>query len=79
MHDVAPLRRTLRRRRLSIDANFNTRAVIWKNGKIKDLNTLTQNSPLFLLASCSINKKGEITGLGLTNGGDVHTYLAVLN
>jgi probable HAF family extracellular repeat protein len=61
---------------LSIDSNFNTRAVIWKGGRIHDLNKLAQNSPLYLLTGCSIDKKGAITGLGLTNSGDIHAYLA---
>jgi len=42
-----------------------------------DLNTLIAgDSPLYLLAGCSINSRGEITGLGLTSTGEIHTYLA---
>jgi hypothetical protein len=42
-----------------------------------DLNTLIAgDSPLYLLTGCSINSRGEITGLGLTNTGEIHTYLA---
>jgi probable HAF family extracellular repeat protein len=64
---------------LSIDSSGNTRAAIWKDGKGRDLNKLTQNSPLYLLTGCSINARGQITGLGLTSSGDVHAYLAVPN
>ena len=42
-----------------------------------DLNTLIAgDSPLYLLTGCSINSRGEITGLGLTSTGEIHTYLA---
>jgi len=42
-----------------------------------DLNTLIAGtSPLYLLTGCSINSRGEITGLGLTSTGEIHTYLA---
>jgi hypothetical protein len=33
---------------------------------------------LYLLTGCSINSRGEITGLGLTSTGEIHTYLATL-
>jgi hypothetical protein len=42
-----------------------------------DLNTLIAgDSPLYLLTGCSINSRGEITGLGVTSTGKIHTYLA---
>ena len=42
-----------------------------------DLNTLIAgDSPLSLLTGCSINSDGEITGLGMTSTGEIHTYLA---
>jgi hypothetical protein len=45
-----------------------------------DLNTLVAgDSPLYLLTGCSINSRGQITGLGLTNTGEIHTYLATPN
>jgi probable HAF family extracellular repeat protein len=48
----------------SIDANGST-AFLWKNGQIKDLNTLVPaNSPLHLLGAYSINDAGEIAGQG---------------
>ena len=61
----------------SLDANFNPRAFLWKKGVMTDLNTLIAgDSPLYLLTGCSINSRGEITGLGLTSTGEIHTYLA---
>jgi hypothetical protein len=42
-----------------------------------DLNTLVAgDSPLYLLTGCSIHSRGEITGLGLTSAGEIHTHLA---
>jgi probable HAF family extracellular repeat protein len=61
----------------SLDANFNPRAFLWRKGRMTDLNTLiVGDSPLYLLTGCSINSRGEITGLGLTSSGEIHTYLA---
>jgi probable HAF family extracellular repeat protein len=61
----------------SLDANFNPRAFLWENGVMTDLNTLIPAiSPLYLLTGCSINSGGEITGLGMTSAGEIHTYLA---
>ena len=61
----------------SLDASFNPRAFLWKEEVMTDLNTLiTGDSPLYLLTGCSINSRGEITGLGLTSTGEIHTYLA---
>jgi probable HAF family extracellular repeat protein len=48
----------------SIDGNGST-AFLWKDGQIKDLNTLIPaNSPLHLLGAYSINDEGEIAGQG---------------
>jgi probable HAF family extracellular repeat protein len=64
---------------VSLDANFNPRAFLWEDGVMTDLNTLIAgDSPLYLLTGCSINSRGEITGLGLTSTGEIHTYLATL-
>ena len=61
----------------SLDASFNPRAFLWENGVMTDLNTLIAgDSPLYLLTGCSINSRGEITGLGMTSTGEIHTYLA---
>jgi probable HAF family extracellular repeat protein len=61
----------------SIDASGNPRAFLWEKGVMTDLNTLIAgDSPLYLLTGCSINSRGEITGLGVTSSGEIHTYLA---
>jgi len=61
----------------SVDAGGNPRAFLWERGVMTDLNTLIAGtSPLYLLTGCSINSRGEITGLGLTSTGEIHTYLA---
>jgi probable HAF family extracellular repeat protein len=61
----------------SLDSNSNPRAFLWEKGVMTDLNTLIAgDSPLYLLTGCSINSRGEITGLGLTSTGEIHTYLA---
>jgi probable HAF family extracellular repeat protein len=61
---------------VSADADFNLRAYHWQDGEMTDLNTLTVNSPLFLLLACSINNQGEIAGLAVDEAGDLHAYLA---
>ena len=53
----------------SIDANGPT-AFLWKEGQIRDLNTLLPaNSPLHLLTASSINDAGEIAGQGCVHAG----------
>jgi probable HAF family extracellular repeat protein len=62
----------------SLDANFNSRAVVWKNGHIADLNTLLRNSSaLYLLDAASINRGGEVVGLAATSTGELHGFLAI--
>jgi len=62
----------------SCDANFNCRAFFWNNGVMTDLNTLTlADSPLYLAVAYGLNSRGEITGLGITNPGEAHAYLAI--
>ena len=56
----------------SFTAGFaSSRAFIWQDGKITDLNTLIQpNSNLYLISTGDINDRGEITGQAcvLSNG-----------
>ena len=43
-----------------------------------DLNELASaDSPLYLLLAFGINTRGEIVGLGVTEAGDAHAFLAV--
>jgi len=64
---------------LSIDANFNPKAALWRNGTPIDLNTLVpENTALNLQSACSINDKGEIIGFASlkSNPSESHAYLA---
>jgi probable HAF family extracellular repeat protein len=62
---------------LSLDANFNLRAVLWENGVPLDLNHLIPaNSGLYLQLADSINASGEIVGFAQASNGDVHGFLA---
>jgi probable HAF family extracellular repeat protein len=55
----------------------NPRPFLWKNGVMTDLNTLIPaDSPLQLLTASSINDLGQITGFGVTSGGEIHAFLA---
>jgi probable HAF family extracellular repeat protein len=63
----------------SLDANFNLRAVIWEHHEAIELKTLVgdNDSGLSLLLAASINSRGEIVGIGATNGGETHGFLAI--
>ena len=64
----------------SNESNGTTRAVIWQNGKVTDLNQqlLAQNSPLFLALAQGINDRGEITGFCIdSTNGEVLAFVAV--
>jgi probable HAF family extracellular repeat protein len=52
-----------------------TRAVLWENGQIFDLNTLVASGPsLRLFSANDINERGEIAGVGVSNG-EFHVVL----
>jgi probable HAF family extracellular repeat protein len=64
---------------VSLDANFNLRAVLWRNGTPADLNTLVPaDTTLSLQTACSINDRGEIVGFAAlkSNPNEFHAYLA---
>jgi len=63
---------------LSFDSDFNSRAVLWQDGAMTDLNKLIvpANPSLLLFHACGINSRGEIIGLYATSTGQVHGYLA---
>ena len=63
---------------VSLDQNFNLHAYIRRHGHMADLNDLiTGDSSLFLLLPCSINTRGEITGLAVDSStGEPHGFLA---
>jgi len=59
---------------------FGSRAILWQDGKLIDLNTLVPGppfSPMYLLQALDISVRGEIVGIGLTINGDIHGFLAV--
>ena len=65
---------------LSLDSTFTPHAFIRvTGGTMTDLNTLIPaDSPLFLLQACSINSRGELTGLAVdTSTGEAHAFLAI--
>ena len=50
---------------------------LWHDGVMSGLNDLVAgNPPLFLLFAKAINTRGEISGFGVTEKGDVHGFLA---
>jgi probable HAF family extracellular repeat protein len=58
------------------DADFNSRAFLWKDGVMVDLNDLiAKDSPWMLQSAAGINASGQIAGQGLING-EVHAFLA---
>lgn len=66
---------------LSLDVDFNPRAVLWQNGKPIDLSALTSSdSTIIPFAAEWINIHGEIAGFGLDPiSGNVDAYLATPN
>jgi probable HAF family extracellular repeat protein len=62
----------------SFDPDGVPSPVIWhKGGQPKNLNDLAPGSSLFLLWPTSINARGEVSGFGVTDGGDLHGFLAI--
>lgn len=55
----------------------NPRAYLWRNGVMRDLNTLIpQDSALYLLTAFAINDSGQIAGFGVQmSTGDLHGFL----
>ena len=62
---------------VSLDADFNPRGFVRREGRMIDLNQLAPDSPLYLLIAHGINSRGEIIGFGVDSMGDVHAYLAI--
>lgn len=64
---------------VSIDANFNIRALVWQQGNMQDLNNLVSGSTtLYLQTACSINARGEIDGIAQDKvTGEYHAYKAI--
>lgn len=79
---VAPCCRTINDSRqitgFSI-GGYGPRAFLWDNGTMADLNDIAPGSPLYLLFAQSINARGQIAGIGVTQSGDLHAFLATPN
>jgi probable HAF family extracellular repeat protein len=57
----------------------NTRAFLWQNGVMHDLNDplITPNSSMVLLFAAGIDSSGQIAGWGVQKStGQVHAFLA---
>ncbi len=57
-------------------ATGSSRAILWHNGVMTDINTLAPNSPLYLLVAFGINDAGQIVGFGASATGEIHGFLA---
>ena len=57
---------------------MHSRAFVWKSGIMMDLNQLVSaKSPLYLVDASAINASGEIVGIGATEAGEIHTFVAI--
>jgi probable HAF family extracellular repeat protein len=55
----------------------HSRALLWENGRIVNLNSLVRRSGLTLTAGVSINDRGEITAQGVLANGDQRAVLLI--
>jgi probable HAF family extracellular repeat protein len=61
----------------SCNISGSCRAFLWQDRVMLDLNTLIPaDSTLYLLFATGINAAGEIAGFGVTNGSEVHAFVA---
>jgi probable HAF family extracellular repeat protein len=77
---IAPCCKVINDRReivgLMFDSDGNSRAFLWKDYVMVDLNDLVQKpSPWTLQSAAGLNASGQIAGQGLING-EVHAFLA---
>ena len=65
----------------SLDADGNSRAFIWENGKMADLNKLALDGSPFLIYANDINQQGEIVGQACNPdrcaAGETFAFLAI--
>jgi len=77
---IAPCCKVINDRReivgFMLDSNGDSRAFLWKDGVMVDLNDLiSKDSPWTLQSAAGINDSGQIAGQGLIDG-QVHAFLA---
>ena len=64
----------------SLAENGNSRAFVWQNGVMEDLNELiSPESHMYLVVAFGINDAGQIVGFGATKNGEIHGFLATPN
>ena len=64
----------------SLAENGNSRAFVWQNGVMEDLNELIPpESHMYLVVAFGINDAGQIVGFGATKNGEIHGFLATPN
>lgn len=63
---------------LSCDDQDNCRGFLWQRGRMEDLNELVAGqSPLYLFLAYHVNALGQIVGLGITQSGEGHAFVAI--
>ena len=61
----------------SFSSTFSSRAFVWSDGVMTDLNNLVPaDSALYLLQAININVSGQIAGYGVDGNGNLHGFLA---
>jgi probable HAF family extracellular repeat protein len=53
-----------------------SRAFLWRNGVMMDLNALAVGTTMYLVTATAMNDRGQIVGLGISEDGLPHAFLA---
>jgi probable HAF family extracellular repeat protein len=60
----------------SLDGGGNPRAFLFRDGAMKDLNSLVPPGSIYMLIPYAINDEGLVAGFGVTSDGEIHGFLA---
>jgi probable HAF family extracellular repeat protein len=60
----------------SLDSDGNPRAFLYRDGTMKDLNSLVPPGSIYMLIPYAINNHGQVAGFGVTSTGEIHGFLA---